>query len=677
MRALLGLLLFLLNAYFARDLFHAEFTRQLGSIESSFIALAGYAMRNWGDLTWLPFWFGGMPFHNVYQPGFHLTVAGLGTALHWTPQHAYHFVTAVTYAIAPVTLFWFCYRMTGSAGYGFAVGLFYSLVSSSALLSRTVWMEVGGPFHPRRFQTLVAYGESPHILATAILPVVLLCVYRAAVDRKAVYFPLASATLACLVLTNWPGTVGLALAMLAFCLSEIGEKRLSWTRLAGIGALSYLLACRWIPPSTLLLVPRNAQQSDYSYFHASHLLYAAALAAFAVFAHFGLRRLGAGAFLRFGVYFTLLTALMTLGRFWFGWNLFPQAHRFQIEMEMAIAITVCYLCKLVHAQLPRPAQLTVIAALIVSALGLIPTERRYTRALSAPMDMAATSEFRVAHALASLRPNDRVFAPGNISYWMNLWTDTPQVSGCCDQGIPDYEHRISDYTVYTGMNAGSRDAAVSLAWLRAYGATAVVVDGPRSTDPYHPFRNPHKFEGVLPVLWRDGDDVIYDIPARARSLAHVIPRSALITRAPENGLVTAELERYNAAVEDPAMPLAAFRWTSRHSAHVTAAVTPGQLLNLQISFDPGWRAQVAGVGRPVLRDKIGQMNVETGCNGPCEVELVYDGGMEARVMAVLQALGVLVALSAPYLLRRVAANREVRTNPANNKTFDPGSGAEA
>ena len=168
------------------------------------------------------------------------------------------------------------------------------------------------------------------------------------------------------------------------------------------------------------------------------------------------------------------------------------------------------------------------------------------------------------------------------------------MSGCCDQGIPDYEHRISDFTVYSGMNAGSRDAEVSIAWLRAYGATAAAVDGPRSTDPYKPFRNPRKFEGVLPVLWRDGDDVIYDLPTRSRSLAHVIPKMASISHAPENGLLTAELERYNAAVEDPAMPPASFRWTSRHSAHVSTSMQRGQLLNLQVSYDAGWNAKVAG-----------------------------------------------------------------------------------
>jgi hypothetical protein len=48
-----------------------------------------------------------------------------------------------------------------------------------------------------------------------------------------------------------------------------------------------------------------------------------------------------------------------------------------------------------------------------------------------------------------------------------------------------------------------------------------------------------KFDGILPVLWRDGDDMIYDIPDRFHSLAHLIPWSVI------------------AALEDPDLPLCA------------------------------------------------------------------------------------------------------------------------
>ena len=399
---LLAAALFTLNAYIARNLFGAEFTRQYGSIESAFISYEAYITRNWGDLTWYPTWFGGTPFHNVYQPGLHFMVAALASLAHLTPQHAYHLITGLTYALGPVTLFWLCVGITRQPWYAFGVGLVYTLISPIALLSRPDSVDVGGPFHPRRFQILVQYGEGPHITSVMLLPLVILCLYRAGVERRVRYFPIACATLACLVLTNWPGTIGLTLAIIAFCVSELGEKRMAWGRLGAIGAVAYLLACRWIPPSTVRLVFGDAQQSDTNYFHTMHLLYFGGAAAFLLLAHVTLRRAGAAPFLRFGIYFTFLTGLVTLSHVWFNVNLLPQPHRFEVELEMAIAITVCFLGKLLWDRMPSKAGIILGAFVSLAAIPLINSVQEYATLLSVPMDMVQTSEYRMAKQFARL-----------------------------------------------------------------------------------------------------------------------------------------------------------------------------------------------------------------------------------------------------------------------------------
>jgi hypothetical protein len=38
-------------------------------------------------------------------------------------------------------------------------------------------------------------------------------------------------------------------------------------------------------------------------------------------------------------------------------------------------------------------------------------------------------------------------APGSISLWMNMFTEVPQVVGCCDQGVPGIMHRIAMYAI--------------------------------------------------------------------------------------------------------------------------------------------------------------------------------------------------------------------------------------
>jgi hypothetical protein len=648
---LFPLILFGINAYIAWPLFTVHFTKQMGSMESSFIAFAHYIARNWGDLSWFPLWFGGMPVHNVYQPGLHFTVAAVETVSVLAPERAYHIVTAFIYCLGPVSLYLFCTSITRKPVYGFAAGLMYSLFAPTALLAPAVFADVGGPFHGRRFQNLVFYGDAPHVAATMLMPLALLCLYKAAVERKPGWFPLASLALAAVALTNWPGTIGLAMAVVALCISELGEGRIAWLRLAAICGVAYLLACRWIPPSTILLVPGNAQHSDGSQVHLIYLGLALALL-FPI--HWGLRKLSTPPFLRFAIYWTWLAGSVGFGLAWFGVSVLPQPHRFQAEVEMALAIVVCFLGKLIVERLRAPGRVAFAAASTAAVVLLIASNRTYARTLTTPIDIRQTSEYKTSQAFDRLASGNRVFGSSGTSLWMNLWTDTPQAIGCCDQGIPDFENRVEYYTFYTDAGTGDRAAEISLLWLRAYGSTAVSTAGPASTDFFKPFAHPFKFEGRLPALWADGDDRIYAIPSRSNSLAHVIPRDAMITRAPYDGLDTEPLQRYVAALDDPALPLAPLVWTSRHSARVTTTMQPGQLLSVQISHDAGWNAKANGQGRPILRDKLGQMAIDTGCNGPCEVELVYDGGKEARVMPWLQALGVVLAAAIPLGLRKPA-----------------------
>jgi len=71
-----------------------------------------------------------------------------------------------------------------------------------------------------------------------------------------------------------------------------------------------------------------------------------------------------------------------------------------------------------------------------------------------PIDIRQTIEYRVADWLNRNGPYTRVFAPGSMSVWLNAFTDTPQLAGCCDQSSPNFESLVAGYTVYTDQNAG-------------------------------------------------------------------------------------------------------------------------------------------------------------------------------------------------------------------------------
>jgi hypothetical protein len=249
----------------------------------------------------------------------------------------------------------------------------------------------------------------------------------------------------------------------------------------------------------------------------------------------------------------------------------------------------------------------------------------------------------------------RVFAPGSVSLWMNVFSDTPQLGGCCDQGVPHWQQRVALFILYTGLNTGAREGEVGRLWMQAYGVHAAGVSGPGSGEWFKAFANPKKFDGILPVLWRDGADVIYEVPQRSASLAHVMREWQIVSTAPKDGVDVEPLRPYVAALNDPQLPLARLDWTGSRSARIMAGLKQGDVLSVQVSYHPGWRALVNGAERRIRCDALGLLVVHPECAGACTVDLLYDGGREMRWARAVQwfaaAAGVLL-LSVGRVTRR-------------------------
>jgi hypothetical protein len=229
----------------------------------------------------------------------------------------------------------------------------------------------------------------------------------------------------------------------------------------------------------------------------------------------------------------------------------------------------------------------------------------------------------------------RVLAPGSVGFFLNVFTDTPQFAGGFDQGAVNPLWTHVQYQLLSGENAGEKEGEVAVQWLKAFGVDAVAVSGPESREAFKPFRNPRKFDGLLPELWREGDDVVYRVPRRSPALAHVVRAGDLPPRVPESGLDMEAVRPYVAALEDPSLPVAAVTWRDRHSATITAPLQPDHILSVQLSYHHGWKASVGGEPRRVYGDNLGQLVVEPNCEGPCTVEIFYDGGTEMLLCRML------------------------------------------
>ena len=637
--------IFVLNAVVAHRLFAIDFTSHMESTEGAFIAISRYATQHWGHLDWLPIWFTGMPFDNVYQPGYHLTVAALSTLFGFTPQHAYHLLAATVYCLGPVTLFLAAWYFTRRVDVALVTAMVYSVVSPSCLLIADIRADTGGWFAYRRYLNVIKYADTPHLAAVMLLPLAIIAIDLAVVQRRWGAIPIATVLTSAIVLTNWPGTVGFAMALFAYVIARYHDADRS--RLLLIGVASYLIAIPWVPPSTLMSVQRNAQQSDATAFGIGHVVYAAVLLAIVAALAWNFHRWNASVWLRFTCLLAVISGATVMSRYWFHFQFLPQPHRWHVEMDMAIAATVV----LIAARF-RPA----LIALGVLSIVLAPQVVSYANSLTTAIDVTKTTEYRIAKWFARNAQGSRVFVPGSVSIWMNNFTDNPQFAGCCDPGVPSFMHRVALHTVYSGQNAGPDYVPVSTIWLQAYGVHAIAVTGSDSGEMFHPYAHPEAFHGQLPELWHEGDDTIYEVPHLTNSLAHIINSTDAVLREPVHGLDVAPLRPYVAALVSTAYPEASFDWTGTSSAHIETSLHADQLVSVQVTYDRAWRAYVNGIEKPVSRDALDLMLIHPGVEGDCKIDLIYRSSYRTA-LRFAAAAGWAACLFAAVWARR----RTVRT----------------
>jgi hypothetical protein len=157
-------------------------------------------------------------------------------------------------------------------------------------------------------------------------------------------------------------------------------------------------------------------------------------------------------------------------------------------------------------------------------------------------------------------------------------------------------------------------------------------------------------------LWHDEDDTIFGVPQRTLSLARVIPHDAEVMRQPIHGLDTEPARAYVAALDDTGLPLADLKWQSPTRATIQTSMQSGQLISVQETFMPGWRATVSGHAVPVHGDKLGLIVIDPACNGPCQINLEFGVLPEGWVCRVLSALVTLIAITA-LVRQRLSASR--------------------
>jgi hypothetical protein len=463
--------------------------------------------------------------------------------------------------------------------------------------------------------------------------------------RSPLWYVIAAISISAVALSNWLGAFALTIAIFAYLLAQsaTGDVWKPWLTTLGLGALAYALVCYWIPPSTIRDISYNARTvgGDFGQTYTMLPLFLTAGLLAAVLLKYAMHRFKVSAPLQFSLLFALLMGAIPLAAEWFKIALVPQPERYHLEFDLALCLAAVLAFRAFDRRIPGRFKAPLAGALMVLSIFPARLDRRFARRVVKPVTISETVEYQTAKWFDGHVQAGRVLAPGTISFWMNAFSDTPQLGGGFDQGIVNRTHDMVAYQIFSGQGAGDHTGEIATRWLRAYGVQAVAVGAAHSREIYKPFRRPDVFASSFPLALRDGDDAIYWVPGRDGTLAHIMAPESLVRDRPANGGDIAETRGYVEALTKPA----SFRWTSRHSAVIEAALRPEDVVSVQITYHPGWRALANGKPCRVSSDGLGQIVVEPACSGECKLDLVYDGGLEmgaATIVSGASWLGCLV-----------------------------------
>jgi hypothetical protein len=423
----------------------------------------------------------------------------------------------------------------------FAAALLYSLTAPSQLLVPDAEFSWNHFWDPRRLYVLAVWDDTPHVAALALLPLVILLLAASFRHLRLRYYVPAIILSALMAAASEFGPIEVAMA--AFCLlfAFWQEGRQNVVITVELGALAYALVAPFLTPSQLSAIGGAAASGKDAGFTIGSFTALALVSVGLVLLWQYLPRWTKDRKLQFFAYFAYLTGSVPLVAAYLHRQFLPQPVRYKLEKELALAPLLVLGLRPWFERAGRPLQAALVFLLLALVAEQVASHRRFAKALLRPADAAQTIEYRASVWAAQNLRGTRVMLPGSIARWANAFTDIAQFSGSSwSKALNPVQQRAVD-AVYNGGATPEEDARVSPPWLKAYGVGAIAVSGPRSQEYWKPYAHPAKFEGVLPVLWRADDVTLYRVPLRTESLAHVVPRDALVAHAPVTAADTAEI----------------------------------------------------------------------------------------------------------------------------------------
>ena len=658
-----SLLLILIAAALIHPLFTLVYMNNWASIEATFIADARFLAEHWPHPRWQPLWYGGTRFDYIYPPALRYGTAGLSMLFDIPTAHAYHLYTGIFYCIGIAGVYLMVRALSGSRGMAWAAALATMLVSPTYWLMEDIRIDAATRFMtPWRLHVLALWGEGPHTSALALVGPAIAASWLT-LTRNSRPALVAAAVLSALVVSNnFYGGVALSIffGLMLWCLWVTRRDHSLWLRGAATASLAYGLTAFWLVPSYLTTTLANLKvvRAESNIQHLIGGLAAAAV--FFVVSYWWGRERPERFYPLFLSGACFILGGMILSWDWFGIRIVGTPGRLIPELDLVLTLALLEIMRRVWNRAPawspsRPwlARATLIIPIAVALPNSLSYVSHAWKIFPEDREPERRIEYRLSQWMSENLPDSRAFVAGSVRFWYNAWHDLAYLSGGSHQGMLNQSILPAINEIRIGT-----DGELAAKWAKCFGVDAIIVNDETSAELYHDYPYPKKFEGVLPVLWDEGQgDVIYSVPRRYPGHARVVRMRDVdvLSEEPPDDWEAEELDAYVRMVEEGPDEPAAMNWRGTDRIKVQADFDYGEALLLQVAYDPSWTAFAGKRRLPIHRDRLGQMLIEVP-EGRWDIELVFD-------LPLQNAVGrMLTAISAAALMWVLGAALRRRTN---------------
>ena len=638
--------LFLLTAILIAPCFLVEFSKEWGSIESTFIADARLLNEPATVGQWYPVWYAGTRTNYLYPPALRYGTAFLAKALHTSSAHGYHLFIGILYCIGTVAVYLLMRAGGRPRSWAWLGTVAVLLISPTFLFVRDFRVD-SGFFAPQRLHVLAHYGEGPHISSLCVLPLVLAGMLLARRERRTLWLALTGVASAIVVSINFYGATALALLfpLLVWSCYLVDRRIVVIARGLGVAIVAYCLTAFWFVPSYMRITGANL-----------HLVgvtpkpWSVALLAFIVVAYLVLtwRRQWHDAYGLWVFSGVLFLSVYVIGYEYLAFQVTGDPRRLVPELDLLMILAGIELARKLRLKAPALAAGLIVFAFLPSykylrhAWEVFPNDPQWRNSL----------EYRTAGWVASHYPTDRVLATGSVRFWFNAWQDTRQIDGGSKQGI-------LNPLVASGLYcfAHCTQPAWIEDWMRAFGVDLAIAAGKSSKNIYHDIESPETWSRSFRPVYNDGEgNDIYRFERRCRGVVRIVTDKVRRLNPIQKNDFEWTLHPYVEAIEGSPpggaddSRLSVVRKNSDEFQQIKATTGEGEAILIQESFDSAWHAydRTAGGERALVleRDPVGFMLLAVTA-GAHDIRLVFETPREVlvgRVLAVLAAVFVLLSI---------------------------------